>query len=352
MKRSKRVRKWGIITGFVLLSIMLSCGSIASRYWLTFYRPNVHHLEAPLYINVPSNATFNTLMDVLEAQQCLRSRNTFIRAANKEHLPERLKGGRYQIRSGMNNKTLVRMVALGLQSPVNLTISGNIRSVEKLATVLTRNLEADSLSMLMTLTNEELLHQIGFDSTSLFSLVLPNTYQVYWNTSPEKIVERLYKEYQRFWNEERREQAASIGLSLLQVSTLASIVQEETNYKPEMPTVAGVYMNRLKIGMPLQADPTLKFALKDFGIRRLLNKDKNVDSPYNTYKYKGLPPGPICVPSLATLEAVLYYESHHYLYFCASPESNGTHLFATNLSEHNRNARAYQQVLNQRGVMR
>ena len=352
MKKTSRVKKTIIITGFVLLALAISCGGIASRYYFIFYRPNVHHTQKPIYIYVPHDATFSSLMDSLDAKKCLRSRTSFVKAAEKERLHSRLKGGRYQLTFGMNNKAIVRTFALGLQSPVNLVISGNIRSVEKLAAVLVRNLEVDSLRMVQALTNEALINPFGFDSTSLFSLVLPNTYQVYWNSSPEKIVERLYKEYHRYWNQEKRDRAASIGLSILQVSTLASIVQEETSYKPEMPTVAGVYMNRLKLGMLLQADPTLKFALGDPSIRRVLNRDMKVDSPYNTYKYKGLPPGPICVPSLAALEAVLHYQTHNYLYFCANPNHNGSHLFATNLRDHNRNAKAWQQSLNQRGIMR
>ena len=335
----------------LLLIALLSC-SYACRYYYTYYRPNVCRTEKPIFIYVPLNATFDALLDSLKSKNCLRNLHTFVRAAQKEQLPKKIKGGRYQFTFGMNNKKMVRLMTLGLQTPVNLIISGNIRSVERLAAVLCRSVEADSISMLHVLTNEALIRQMGFDSTSLFSLILPNTYEVYWNTPPDKIIERLYKEYHFFWNEARRDKAASIGLSILQVSTLASIVHEETNYKPEMPTIAGVYINRLKTGMPLQADPTLKFALRDPSIRRVLNRDMMVDSPYNTYMNKGLPPGPICVPSLVTIEAVLNYQKHNYLYFCASPELNGSHLFAVNYRDHTRNARAYQQALNQRGIKR
>jgi UPF0755 protein len=352
MKRSPRLKKFLIITGFVLLSILVSSGIVALRYYITFIRPNILPTEETIFIYVPCNATFSTLLDSLDAKNCLRNRHAFVRAANKEQLPNRMKGGKYELRFGMNNKTIARTFTLGLQTPVHLVISGNIRSVEKLAVVLSRSLEADSLSMHQLLTNDSILLHYGFDTTSLFSMFLPNTYEVYWNTLPEKIFERLYKEYEKFWNQERRNKASSIGLSLLQVSTLASIVYEETRYEPEMPTVAGVYMNRLKIGMPLQADPTLIFALHDPTIRRLFNKDTKVDSPYNTYKYKGLPPGPICVPSLATLEAVLNYQTHNYLYFCANSNFNGSHIFEANYRDHLRNAKAYQQALNQRGIKR
>jgi len=351
MKKTK-LKKAVIVAGVMLLLAAGLCGGVALRYYFTFYRPNIFLSEGTTYIHIPHNASFSSLMDSLDARHCLRSRQSFVRAAQKESLPERLKGGRYALKTGMNNKTLVRLFALGVQSPVNVVISGNIRSKEKLAAVLSRSLEADSLSMLQVLSDEAFIHTMGFDSTSLFSLFLPNTYQVYWNTSPEKLLERLYREYKSFWNQERSGLASSIGLTLLQVSTLASIVQEETNYQPEMATIAGVYMNRLKMGMPLQADPTLKFALRDPSIQRVLTKDTKVDSPYNTYIHTGLPPGPICVPSLATLEAVLHYQVHHYLYFCANPNANGSHLFAANLRDHNRNARAYQQALNQRGIMR
>ena len=347
-----KLKKILLITGLTLLVVAGVCGGVALRYYITYYRPNIQPNEEPIFIYVPRNATFSTLLDSLDAHHCLRNRNAFVRAACKEQLPERLKGGRYGLKTAMNNKAVVRLFALGMQTPVRMVISGNIRSVERLASVLSRSLEADSLSMLLTLKDASFIGSMGFDSTSLFSLVLPNTYEVYWNTLPEKILERLYREYRSFWNEKRLHLADSIGLTQLQVSTLASIVQEETHFQPEMATVAGVYMNRLRIGMPLQADPTLLFALRDPTIRRVLNKDTKVDSPYNTYKYKGLPPGPICVPSLATLEAVLRYKAHNYLYFCASPDFNGSHLFAVNYQDHRRNAKAYQKALNQRGIMR
>ncbi|MCL1973911.1 MAG: endolytic transglycosylase MltG [Bacteroidetes bacterium] len=350
MKKPALFRKILLITGCVLILMASAGGGLAWRYYRTYYRPNVIQTAHPIYVYVPTGATFNTLMDSLETH--LLRPKTFLRAAHKERLPERLKGGRYLLKEDLNNKTMVRMFAFGWQTPVNLVIAGNIRSIEKLAAVLSRPLEADSLSMLQTLTDSCTIGAMGFDSTSLFSLILPNTYQIYWNTPPIKIIQRLYNEYQIFWNRERKDLANSIGLNLLQVSTLASIVYEETRYQPEMPTIAGVYMNRLKIGMPLQADPTLLFALQDHGIRRVLSKDTKVDSPYNTYKHTGLPPGPICVPSLATIEAVLHYQTHNYLYFCANPEFNGSHLFAANYPEHLRNAKAYHKALNQRDIKR
>ena len=342
-------KRFAVIT---LLLVALSGGGSVFYYYDTFYRPNVCVTEKPIYIYVPHNTTWDMLVDSIRAKGCLRSVSSFKRAAQKEQLPKRLKGGRYRLDAGMHNKSMVRTFALGLQSPVHLVISGNIRSVERLAAVLSRPIEADSLSMMLALTDEELICRMGFDSTSLFSMIIPNTYEVYWNTAPDKIIDRLYREYQIFWNKERRDKAASIGFSLEQVSTLASIVHEETNYKPEMPAIAGVYMNRLKSGMPLQADPTLKFALRNHSIQRVLSRDRKIDSPYNTYMYKGLPPGPICVPSIATLDAVLNYQHHNYIFFCASPDFNGSHLFATNLRDHNRHAKAYQQALNRRGIMR
>ena len=352
MNKSPRIKRVITIFALMLLLALLSGGGYALRYYHTFYRPNILSEEETLDVYVPTGASFATLMDSLDAKGYLRFRNAFVRAAHKEQLPDRVKGGRYQLVSGMNNKAAVRLFALGLQTPVNMVISGNIRSVERLAAVLSRSIEADSLSMLLSLTDDLLLARFGFDSTSLFSMILPNTYEVYWNTSPEKVLERMHREVQKWWNEERQDLAKAVGLSPFQVSTLAAIVQGETNYQPEMPTVAGVYMNRLKIGMPLQADPTLIFALRDPTIRRLYSRDTQVDSPYNTYKYKGLPPGPICVPSIAALEAVLHYQKHNYLYFCANPEFNGSHLFAVNYSDHLRNARAYQRAANERGIKR
>ena len=192
----------------------------------------------------------------------------------------------------------------------------------------------------------------GFKANTFISMFIPNTYQVYWTDSPEQILDRMKKEYDAFWTDERKQKAKNLNMTQEEVSTLASIVKGETNKMDEAPTVAGVYINRLKRGIALQADPTLVFAIGDFSIRRILNKDKNFDSPYNTYQHRGLPPGPINMPSIATLDAVLDYEDHNYLYFCAKEDFSGYHAFAKTLAEHNRNARKFQRALNRERIYR
>ena len=235
---------------------------------------------------------------------------------------------------------------MGWESPMMLTLSGNIRGLEKLSGILGKKLAADSASFMKYLGKEDVWAECGFNKENFMGMFLPNTYEVYWTITPQKLVERMKKEYEKFWNSERTAKAAEIGLTPQQVSVLASIVCEETNYGPEMPRVAGVYMNRLKKGMKLDADPTVKFALGDPTIRRILFRHLEVDSPYNTYKCQGLPPGPITIPSIKGIESVLGYENHNYLYFCASPAMDGTHRFARTLVEHNRNAKEYQAKLN------
>ena len=335
----------------IILLAGLCGGGWAAYYYLTYYHPNIQtHSKNHAYVFIPGGGDFAGLLDSLDAQNLLKNPKSFLRAAEKEKLPQRIKGGRYRLDNRLGNKAAVRIFTLGLQSPVQLTISGSIRNMERLAGILARPIEADSLQCWQALHDEALLQSLGMDSTSLFAFILPNTYEIYWNTPPEKLLEKLHAEYQSFWNEERRQKAKTIGMTPLEVSILASILNEETRYEPEMPTMAGVYINRLRLKIPLQADPTVKFALRDPSIRRVLYKHLEVDSPYNTYKHTGLPPGPICVPTIACVDAVLNYQTHNYLYFCASPDFNGSHLFATDLKGHNKNAKAFHKALNERNI--
>jgi UPF0755 protein len=208
----------------------------------------------------------------------------------------------------------------------------------------------DSIDIANLLTEKSILQEYNFTKQTLPALFIPNTYQVYWNISAKDFLNRMFKEYKRFWTEERQNKAKAIGLTPIEVSILASIVEEETNNKSEKPMVAGLYINRLKKGMPLQADPTVKFAWQDFTLRRITNKHLTIDSPYNTYKIIGLPPGPIRIPSPEGIDAVLNYSKHNYLYMCAKEDFSGTHNFASTLSEHNRNARKYWDALNKRKI--
>ncbi len=257
--------------------------------------------------------------------------------------------GKFFLKKGMSNNLLVNTIRMGWQTPVKVTFN-NTRTLEDFAGKISKQIEVDSLELLSYLRDANVISELGFNSNNIIGMFIPNTYEVYYTSTPEVFVKKMKKEYDRFWNTERKNKAKRIGLTPQEVSTLAAIVDEETIKTDEKPRVAGVYINRLKKKMRLQADPTLKFAVGDFSLKRILNKHKEVESPYNTYKYAGLPPGPIRQPSTSGIEAVLNHEEHEYMYFCAKADMSGYHAFAKTLSKHNANARAYHAELNQRGI--
>jgi len=245
----------------------------------------------------------------------------------------------------------VLLLRSGKQTPVKVVVN-NIRLKEELAGKVGSLLEVDSAGMMRLMNNSKFTLNYGFVPEAFPTLFLPNTYEFYWNTSGEEFVDKMAKEYKKFWTDERKTKAKKLGLEQSEVSILASIVEKESNFRSEHSTVAGVYLNRLRIGMPLQADPTLVFANRDFAAKRVLNKHKEIDSPYNTYRNKGLPPGPICIPDPRTIDAVLDAEKHTYIYFCAKADGSGRHAFASTYNEHLGNAREFQRMLNRQGVMR
>jgi UPF0755 protein len=257
--------------------------------------------------------------------------------------------GRYAIEPGKKALDVFRQLRNGQQTPVMLTVP-EVRTMDRMAGRLARKLMLDSTEIAYALTNQDYCLQMGYDTTTIACLFVPNTYEVYWNTSLDALMKRMEREHNAYWSQERINLAQSQGLTPNEVVTLASIIDEETANSQEKPTIAGMYLNRLHRGMLLQADPTVKYALRDFTLRRILNRHLTVDSPYNTYLYPGLPPGPIRVPSVEAVEAVLHPAVHDYLYMCAKEDFSGTHNFARTLAEHNQNARRYQQALNQRGI--
>ena len=260
------------------------------------------------------------------------------------HYDYTVRTGRYVIEPGKK-----ALDVFGQQSPVMLTIP-EVRTTDRLAGRLSAKLMLDSATIAQALSDEAFCQKQGYDTATIFCLFVPNTYEVYWNISLDALMQRMQKEHDAFWNEERRHKAEAQGLTPNEVVILASIIDEETANNAEKPTIAGMYLNRLKKGMLLQADPTVKYALGDFTLKRILNKHLEVDSPYNTYKYAGLMPGPIRLPSVQAIEAVLNPDNNDYLYMCAKEDFSGTHNFACTLAEHNQNARRYQQALNQRGI--
>ncbi len=335
---------------YATVFVLLSASVLGYLLWNTAFRPNVttgYERSADLYI--PTGSGFNDVLDLLEAKEFINNRSTLEWLAVRKNYPNNINPGRYRIMDGMNNNDLVNMLRSGNQLPVNLVFI-NQRRIEDIASVVARQIEADSADIVDLAGDIEFLGSLGFDKTGIPALFIPNTYEFFWNTSAEQFYRRLKSEYERFWNEDRDSKRNSLGLTRLQISTLASIVGEETVKSEEMPVIAGVYLNRLNRGMRLQADPTIKYAIEDFTVNRILRVHLETDSPYNTYKYAGLPPGPIVIPSVQSIDAVLNAGEHNYLYFCAREDFSGYHRFARTLSEHNRNARLYQNALNQRRV--
>lgn len=352
-KRShkKKTAKRARFTVLLVLGILLIF-ALAFGYWLykTIMSPNVQTTDGNnVELFIPTGSDYNQLKAILADAHFIVNGKSFNWVANKKELPDNIHPGHYVVKNGMSNNQLVNMLRGGLQTPVKVTFN-NMRDVNQLAGRIATQIEADSASISNLLYNQDYIKQLGFNKFTIPTLFLPDTYEFYWNTDAEGFVVRMFQEYNKFWTEERKQQALSKGLTPIQVSTLASIVNKETNMSDEMPRVAGVYLNRLKNNWLLQADPTLVFAWNDFTIKRVLDRHKEIESPYNTYKYPGLPPGPICIPSITSIKAVLNAEDHHYFYFCAKEDFSGYHNFAKTLAEHNRNAAKYQQALNQRGI--
>ncbi len=333
----------------VIAAILLSLGIGA----LSYLRRSVIDLKDKndVILYIPTGATFSDVCQLLELDGWLCDKEQFMFIAQLKHYPSHIKAGRYKVRNHMSAIDLINMLRSGNQQPVNVTFN-NLRTIEQLAGVAARNLECDSAQLLESMTNDTLINQYGFTKATLPAMFLPNTYQFMWNTNGEKWMERMHHEYERFWTAERIYKADSLELTPIEVSTIASIIEEETNKIDELPIIAGIYINRLRRGMPLQACPTLKYALGDFTLRRILKKDQEVESPYNTYKYAGLPPGPIRIPSTTAIDAVLNATDHEYIFMCARPDGSGRHNFARTNAEHARNAAIYQQELNKRKIYR
>ncbi|HBX44653.1 endolytic transglycosylase MltG [Limibacterium fermenti] len=306
-------------------------------------------LNETVYVYIDSQTNYEAVVRQLKEKKALSSERIFDLLARQMKYPQAVKTGRYAVTDGMNILDVLRTLRSGKQAPVNLTFN-NIRTKENLAGRLSQQLMADSLSILDVLEDEEKALSFGFNEYTFVAMFLPNTYEVYWDTSVDRLFERMHREYTVFWNDERRNKASAIGLSPVEVSTLASIVEEEATFADEYPVVAGLYLNRLNKGMRLEADPTVKFAVGDFSLRRILYRHLEIESPYNTYKHTGLPPGPIRVPSIQAIEAVLSPQQHSYLFMCAKDDLSGRHNFAVTHAEHARNAARYQRALNERGI--
>ncbi len=328
---------------FYAIVLILLCA--ASFIAWKIFGPTVH-APAGKYFYIKTGSSFQEVKQALLDQDIISSEFFFDRLAKQAKYPNAIKAGRFEVRNGMSIYSLVRMLRSGKQSPVNFTIT-KLRTREDLASRIAANFETDSAAMRSLLDNEDSLRTFGLDRYTAMTAVIPNTYSIYWNSSPSKIFRKLNTEKDKFWTEVRIEKAEAMHLTPEQVYTLASIVEEETNKEEDKGKIASVYMNRISAGQRLEADPTIKFALKNFGLKRIhkSNIDACSASPFNTYYVKGLPPGPICTPSSKTIDAVLDAPKTNYLFFVARPDWSGLSNFTSSFQEHQVNARNYQRFL-------
>lgn len=334
---------------FIAAVILCSCivGGISYIYYIVkMTRTDTKELA---YIHITPDDNSTSIIDKLSEIEGIGSTKGFELLAKHNNFDSRKRSGRFAINNGENMHTIYRRIVSNEQTPVKLVVPAT-RTLEQMVGAISRQLMLDSLELIEFIKTPIYYESIGYKSETLPSLFIPNTYEVYWNIKPETLITRLMNERRRFWNEERSNKAKKLNLTPEEVATLASIIDEETNNDEEKPVVAGMYINRLKRGMPLQADPTVKYAIGDPTRQRILKKDLATDSPYNTYRYKGLPPGPIRIPTIQAIESVLNYTKHNYLYMCAKEDFSGKHNFARTLTEHNANARRYQAALNKLNI--
>ena len=302
-------------------------------------------IDGEIVVRITSSTKYGEIVEQLRPS--LRSalhRQAFDFYAKRLNLEKRYKAGYYIFNGNESVIRAVRRLVLGEQTPVRLVI-GEARTLPQLAGKIAAQIETDSVALLSAMRNKQIRKELGFVKDSTIAMFIPNTYEVWWSISPEKLLHRIAREYKSFWNEERRAKLKRCRLTQYQVMTLASIVYEEVKIPSEMRMIAGVYINRLRRGIALQACPTVKYAMGDFALQRILHKHLKYRSPFNTYINRGLPPAPICVPSIAAIDAVLDYEEHKYLYFCARPELDGRHNFSRTLKEHNANAQKYAKAI-------
>lgn len=338
----------------VLLIGLVVMGFISYNIYQTIFGPNTSFEEEEMYFFIESEATYEDVFQQLKPY--LADSRGFHQVAEKKSYPQNLRPGKYRITKGMNNNELVNSLRVN-NIPVQVKFN-NQHHLPLLAGKISKQIEADSTALINAFMDQEFLAKNQLTEENLMSIFIPNTYQFFWNTKAEEFRDRMLKEYQNFWTSKRREKAKALNLSTFEVSTLASIVQKETAKVDERPRVAGVYVNRLKANMKLQADPTLIFALKestqnfDTIVKRVLNKDKLIQSKYNTYLYAGLPPGPIAMPDISSIDAVLNYEDHQYYYFVADVQNPGYHKFAKNLRQHNQYANQYRNWVNKQKIYR
>lgn len=331
----------------IAATLLLAGGFVTFHFYKEFTRPVSICDDYRIYIT--PHDTQESIMASIRKSDPNASIKALVYLLQRRNYSNHIHTGCYTVHSGATPKQVADMLAGGAQTPVRLTINST-RTVGQMARAISRQIMLDSAQVASRLNSPSLLDSLGYTPATVFCMIIPNTYEVYWNISADALITRLAKERNRFWNEQRKSKAKETGLSEQQVVTLASIIEEETSKPDELPVVAGLYMNRLRKNMLLQADPTVIFALGGERPKRVLNKHLEVDSPYNTYKYPGLPPAPIRFVNTSSIDAVLNYSKHNYLYMCAKEDFSGYHNFTSSLSQHNTNAARYQQALRNAGI--
>ena len=339
------------ITYFILILLIIAFFGFIFFFKLLFADNIDNHSSKKEHVfYIHTGDSYSKVLKSLKEQHIIKDMESFKLVSSKLKYEESIKPGRYLIDNNSGNLQLVRKLRAGAQDPVKITFN-NIQNKEQLAKRIAAQIEATETELLTEFNNQQFLDSLQLTEDNFPTIFLANTYEFYWNTSSREFISRMLKEYNKFWTEKRKAKAQAIGLTPTEVIILASIVQKESTKYDEYPIISGVYLNRLKIGMPLQADPTVLHALKKLGIsRRVLHADLKIQSPYNTYINKGLPPGPICLPELKSIDETLNAEEHNYLYFCAREDFSGYSNFAESWEQHLENARKYQKALNERNI--
>jgi UPF0755 protein len=337
--------------GIIVLLIVILSGIVGYRYFSMIFSQNVPNDLKTELVQIPTGSDFEAIVKILKTKGFIEDEASFRWVANvlEKRFGKVIRAGQYKIEGGMSNKDLIAVLSRN-QTPVQFVIH-NKRTLPQIAGHCGRYFEADSLTFLAAIMDESFWNENGYTLETAMSAFIPNTYELYWTLTPKEFLKKMIEEHDVFWDKDNRKaKAKALNYSEAEVYTLASIVETESQHKPERPRIAGVYLNRLRVGIPLQADPTVVFAIGDFSMRRIYRVHTQIDSPYNTYKNRGLPPGPIYMSSISSIDAVLNAEKHDYLYFCAKPDLSGTHNYAKTLAAHNVNAANYQRWLNEQGV--
>lgn len=341
MKKKHIIKRAILIAAAILLALAATAAAILLKH-------SDPHITEPTRIDIPAGTGYDALVDSLDAHGCISQHTVFHLLAKARRLPDHIKPGSYRFQPGDNTLQIIQKLYSGQQTPVRVTIR-KARTAEQLCRYLETKLALSGDSLLRLMQSDSVCRLYGESPETIIGLFLQNTYELYWTITPKALLDRMHKESDAFWKQ-RQAALDSLGMSRQQVLTLASIVDEETNCNEEKPTIASVYLNRLRIGMPLQADPTIKFALGDFGIRRILNDMLETESPYNTYRNTGLPPGPICIPTTSSIDAVLKNLKTGYLFFCAKEDFSGRHNFSCTHNEHINNAKKFHKALNDKNI--